>query len=49
MRFYEDLQVGNVMRHVEDFQFPVLENEIGLFDRIKVITKAMYQVQTIKF
>jgi hypothetical protein len=30
------------MRHVEEFQFPVLENESGLFDRIKIITKAMH-------
>lgn len=49
LHFYEDLQVGNVMRHVEEFQFPVLENEVGLFDRIKIITKAMHQVHTIKF
>jgi hypothetical protein len=30
------------MRHVEDFQFPILENEADLFDRIKIITKAMH-------
>ena len=49
LHFHEDLQIGNVMRHVEDFQFPVLENESGLFDRIKIITKAMHQVHAIKF
>ena len=49
LHFHEDLQVGNVMRHVEDFQFPVLEGEGILFDRIKVITKAMQRVHAIKF
>ena len=37
------------MRHVEDFQFPVLEGEGLLLDRIKVITKAMQRVHAIKF
>lgn len=48
LRFHEDLQVGNIMRHVEEFQFPVLEESL-LFDRIKVITKALHQVHAIKF
>lgn len=49
LRFHEDLQVGNILRHVEDFQFPVLEGESLLFNRIKIITKALQQVHAIKF
>ena len=49
LHFHEDLQVGNVMRHVEDFQFPVFEGESTLFNRIKIITKAMQRVHAIKF
>lgn len=49
LHFHEDLQVGNVMRHVEDFQFPVLEGEDLLFDRIKVITKALHAVHALKY
>ena len=49
LHFHEDLQVGNVMRHVEEFQFPVLEGEGLLMQRIKVITKAMQRVHAIKF
>jgi len=48
LHFHEDLQIGNVMRHVEEFQFPVLE-EANLFNRIKIITKALHQVHAIKF
>lgn len=36
------------MRHVEDFQFPVLD-ENNLFNKIKIITKSLHQVHAIKF
>ena len=49
LHVHEELQVGNVMRSVEDLQFRVLEGEGILFDRIKVITKAMQRVHAIKF
>ena len=49
LHFHEDLEVGNIMRHVEEFQFPVLEGEDLLMDRIKVITKSMQQIHTLKF
>lgn len=48
LHFHEDLQVGNVMRHVEDFQFPKLRED-QLLNRIKIITKALHQVHAIKF
>ena len=36
---YDDLEIGNGNRPMEDFQFPVFTGEQTLMDRIRVITK----------
>lgn len=37
---YDDLDIGNGNRSMEDFQFPLFTGASGLMDRIRVITKA---------
>jgi hypothetical protein len=37
----EDVSIGNSIRHVEDFQFPVFDSNAinGIVDKIKIIKK----------
>lgn len=41
---YDDLDVGNGNRSMEDFQFPLFTGGQSLMDRIRVITKATTQI-----
>ena len=44
---YDDLQIGDSARKLEDFQFPVFVGRDTLLGRIKIITKQLTQVQPI--
>ena len=47
----EDVSIGNSIRHVEDFQFPVFDSNAinGIVDKIKIIKKQMTNINSIKF
>lgn len=44
-----DMDVSNISRRLESFQFPVLNNSDELYNRIKVVKKQLANVNTIKF
>jgi hypothetical protein len=44
-----DMDVSNISRKLEPFQFPSLNNEDELDSRIKVIKKQLANINTIKF
>lgn len=44
----EDLEIGNVLRQLEDFQFPTFYGADTLMDKIKIIKKSMAVINTPK-
>ena len=44
-----DLDVSNISRKLEPFQFPVLNSPDTLADRIKVVKRQLANINTIKF
>ena len=49
--FGEDVNIGNVTRQIEDFQFPVFNDQTvkNLSSKIKIIKKQMSNISSIKF
>ena len=45
----EDMQVSNVSRQLEDFQFPVLYDSESISSKIKIIKKQLTNINTIKY
>ena len=45
----EDMQVGNVSRQLEDFQFPALYDSESIASKIKIIKKQLTNINTIKY
>lgn len=45
----DDLMVSNIIRQLEDFQFPVFAGSSTLINKIKIIKKSLTTVNTIKF
>jgi hypothetical protein len=49
--FGEDVNIGNITRQIEDFQFPVFNEQTinNLSSKIKIIKKQMSNISSIKF
>lgn len=45
---YDDLEISNSARHLEDFQFPRFVGSYKLTEKIKVIRKSLTSINTIK-